>query len=61
MMHRIAALLISSTACVVLAGKPINIRATLRGQTYEVSNISSLSELQASIEEQTGLSTTKQS
>jgi hypothetical protein len=45
----------------VIAGKPINIQVTLRGKKYSVSNVSTVSQLQATVENLTGLVSEKQS
>mmetsp|Transcript_17045 Transcript_17045/g.16470 ORF Transcript_17045/g.16470 Transcript_17045/m.16470 type:complete len:281 (-) Transcript_17045:59-901(-) len=42
------------------AGKPLTVSAVLRGKKYSVSNVSTVGELQKSVEEQAGLDTAKQ-
>jgi hypothetical protein len=48
-------------AVLVFAGKPINIQVTLRGKKYYVPNVSTVSQLQATVENLTGLVSEKQS
>jgi|NOAtaT_7_FD_contig_51_4604654_length_1060_multi_3_in_0_out_0_1 hypothetical protein len=48
-------------AILVIAGKPINIQVTLRGKKYSVPNVSTVSQLQATVENLTGLVSEKQS
>ena len=43
------------------AGKPVNIQVTLRGKKYSIPNVSTVSQLQATVESVTGLVTGKQS
>jgi len=45
---------------VVNAGKPLNVQVVLRGKKYDVGSVSTVKELQSTVEDQSGISSTKQ-
>jgi len=45
---------------VAYAGRPMNVQVVLRGKKYDVDSVSTVKELQTTVEDQSGISSTKQ-